>query len=149
MCGLIGASLSEPHTSESNGRFLYIIIYLSYVVPFNPKHCAHRSVQAKQLRKGSTLELEPFHLNVDTHNNSRKAPKSAQEQEDRARRAAETADQRSERLRKLRVRDRARRATQTASERQASTLQRLLYSGKVHERRETKPPRREKRSYSG
>ena len=33
---VIGASLSEPHTSESNGAFLYIIIiitiiYLSYV----------------------------------------------------------------------------------------------------------------------
>ena len=37
--GIIGASLSEPHTSESNGAiFIYIyiyiyIIYLSYVVP--------------------------------------------------------------------------------------------------------------------
>ena len=31
---LIGASLSEPHTSESNGGiFIYIYIYLSYVVP--------------------------------------------------------------------------------------------------------------------
>jgi len=93
---------------------------------------------------------------VDTQNNSRKGQKQRRSKKtgvgaerDRARRAAETADQRSERLRKLRVRDRARRATQTASERQASTLQRLLYSGKVHERRETKPPRREKRSYSG
>ena len=35
---------------------------------------------------------------------------------DRARCAAETADQRSERLRKLRVRDHAKHATQTASE---------------------------------
>ena len=30
----IGASLSEPHTSESNGGiFIFIYIYLSYVVP--------------------------------------------------------------------------------------------------------------------
>ena len=28
------------------------------------------------MRKGRTLELEPFYLNVDTQNNSRKAPKS-------------------------------------------------------------------------
>ena len=47
----IGASLSEPHTSESNGGFfIYIyIIYLSCVFrkcklnSFNPKHCARRS----------------------------------------------------------------------------------------------------------
>ena len=32
VCLLIGASLSEPHTSESNGGFSYNIIYLSYVV---------------------------------------------------------------------------------------------------------------------
>ena len=48
---------------------------------------------------------------------------------DRARRVTETVDQRSESLRKLRVRDRTKRVTQTASERQAS-LQCLLYSGK-------------------
>ena len=30
----IGASLSEPHTSEPNGGiFIFIYIYLSYVVP--------------------------------------------------------------------------------------------------------------------
>ena len=34
-CCIIGASLSEPHTSESNGGFfIYIYIYYpSYVVP--------------------------------------------------------------------------------------------------------------------
>ena len=71
---------------------------------------------------------------MDTQNNSRKGQKQRRSKKtgvgaerDRARRAAETADQRSERLRKLRVRDRAKCATQTASERQA-TLQRLLYS---------------------
>ena len=44
---VIGASLSEPHTSESNGGF-FIYIYSPYVVPemqvdsFNPKCCARR-----------------------------------------------------------------------------------------------------------
>ena len=49
--------------------------------------------------KGRTLELEPFHLNVDTQNNSRKAPNQRRSKKtgvgterDRARRAAETAD---------------------------------------------------------
>ena len=62
---------------------------------------------------------------------------------DRARRAAETADQRSERLRKLRVRDRAKCTTQVLVKDKppysvyftVSTLQCLLYSRKVRERR--------------
>ena len=50
---LIGASLSKPHTSESNGGF-FIYIYISAVRTsfrkfklnsFNPKHCARRSVR--------------------------------------------------------------------------------------------------------
>ena len=48
---------------------------------------------------------------------------TAQKRKERARRAAETAEQRSERLRKRRERDRARRAAQTASERQATSRQ--------------------------
>ena len=33
---VIGASLSEPHTSESDGGFFiyYLYIYLPYVVPY-------------------------------------------------------------------------------------------------------------------
>ena len=46
------------------------------------------------------------------------------ETKERARRAAETAEQMSERLRKWRERDCARRAAQTASERQATSQQR-------------------------
>ena len=79
----VGASLSEPHTSESNGGFfiffiyIYIYIYLLYVFrkcklnSFNPKHCARRSMRAKyrkQLRKGFSYTEWPS-----------KAPKSAQE----------------------------------------------------------------------
>ena len=48
---IIGASLSEPHTSEFNGAiFIYIYIYISVVRrsvnasshSFNPKHCTRR-----------------------------------------------------------------------------------------------------------
>ena len=67
---IIGASLSEPHTSESNGGFFiyyyyyYIYIYLSAVrtsfrkcrlSSFNPKHCARRSVRAKNRKQCSTI----------------------------------------------------------------------------------------------
>ena len=109
--GLIGASLSEPHTSVLNGGFSYIIIiiYLPYVCrsinaswhSFNPKHCARRSMQAKyrkQLRKDSTLE--PFTSVDGVKLNQRRSKKTSDRaQRDRARCAAETADQRSERLR--------------------------------------------------
>ena len=54
---VIGASLSEPHTSESNGRFfIYYFIYISAVRTlfhkcklnfFNPKHCSRQSVWAE------------------------------------------------------------------------------------------------------
>ena len=79
-------------------------------------------------------------LNMYAHSNPRIALKSAQEQEDRrwcrnerdrAWRAAETVEQRSERLRKWRERDHARHAAQTASERQATSQQR---STREHER---------------
>ena len=46
------------------------------------------------------------------------------ETRDRARRVAQTAEQRSESLRKRRESDRARHAAQTASERQATSQQR-------------------------
>ena len=31
---MIGASVSKPHTSESNSDFSYVIIFLMYVVPY-------------------------------------------------------------------------------------------------------------------
>ena len=102
-----------------------------------------------------TLELEPFHLNVDTQNNSRKAPKSTQKQEDRhwhRKRQSPTCCRDSGPKERKVEKAEGERPCQTryssASERQA-TLQRLLYSRKVRERRETKPPRREKRRHSG
>ena len=112
---LIGASLSEPHTSESNGGFFiyyyYIYIYLSAVrksfrkcrlSSFNPKHCARRSVRAKNRKQSSTPE--PFtsatptdRVKLPNQRGSKKIGDGAER--DRTRRAAETADQRSERLR--------------------------------------------------
>ena len=89
---------------------------------------------------------------MDAHSNPRRALKSAQEQDwrwrrnerDRARCAAETAEQRSERLRKWKERDRARCAAQTASERQATSQQR---STRESERMAAETPEeRERRS---
>jgi len=122
---LIGASLSEPHTSELNGVFFIFIcvyIYLPYIRrsvnanwhSFNPKNCAYQSVRAKyrkQLRKGSTLEFSYTDWPSE-------APKSAQEQEDqwwRRKRQSLTCcrDSRPKewKVEKLRVRDHAKRAT--------------------------------------
>ena len=59
LCILIGASLSEPHTSESNSGFfiyIYIYIYLPYVFrkcklnSFNPKHCAAETPEERERR---------------------------------------------------------------------------------------------------
>ena len=83
---------------------------------------------------------------MDAHSNPRRTLKSAQEQDqlrrrnkrDRARRAAETAEQRSERLRKRRKRDRARRTAQTASKRQATSQQRSTHE---RERMATETPK--------
>ena len=95
--------------------FSYIIIiiyiYLSAVPTsfrkcrlssFNPKHCARRSVRAKNRKESSTPE--PFtsatptdRVKLPNQRGSKKIGDGAER--DRTRRAAETADQRSERLR--------------------------------------------------
>ena len=110
---LIGASLSEPHTSELNSEFfiyyIYIYIYLLYVRrsvnanwhSFNPKYCAHRSVRVKyrkQLHKDRTLE--PFTSAHRVKLNQRRSKKTGDgAQRDGAQHTVETADQRSKRLR--------------------------------------------------
>ena len=143
---LIGASLSEPHTSESNGGFFIYYIFICRtsfrkcrLSSFNPKHCARRSVRAKNRKQCSTLE--PFHFSYTDWPSE--APKPAREQEDRRwrrKRQSPTCcrDSRPEerKVEKLRVRDRARRATQTASERQATLQRKSTWK---------KPPRREER----
>ena len=105
---------------------------------FNPKHCARRSVRAKNRKQCSPFTSATCtptdRVKLPNQRGSKKTGDGAER--DRTRRAAETADQRSERLRnwewgtvpdallKLLVKDKA---------------------GKVRERRETKPPRREER----
>ena len=85
---------------------------------------------------------------MDAHSNPRRGLKSMQEQgdwrphrneRDRAQRAAETAEQRNERLRQWRERDHARRAAQTASERQATSCT----AEKTQKKWQLKPLRRE------
>ena len=102
---LVGASLSEPHTSESNGGFFIYYYYISAVrtsfrkcrlSSFNPKHCARRSVRAKNR---STLEPVTPTDRVKLPNQRGRKKTGDGAERDRARRAAETADQWSERLR--------------------------------------------------
>ena len=89
---VIGVSLSEQVE-----QWIYIYICHTCVRrsvnaswhSFNRKHCAHWSVYRKQTCKGSktrALSFQRFRLhwvllNMDTQNSSRRAPKSAQEQE--------------------------------------------------------------------
>ena len=103
-------------------------------------------------------------LNMNTHSNPRRALKSAQErrskdrrrrrnERDRARRAAETAEQRSERLRKRWERDRTRRAAQTAREEGLPHSREVPVNAKdsfafTGTEWQLKPPRREKEDYS-
>ena len=156
----LGRAWASPTLASRTLEFSYMY-YISVVRrsvngswhPFNPKHCA-RWVQVRtEYRKehmvkvncmNITLLLSPnpefysqrfsLHVlfNMGTQSNSRRALKSAQEQEDRrqrrnerdrARRAAETEKKMSERLRKRRERGRARRTAQTASETQATSQQ--------------------------
>ena len=69
---IIGASLSEPHTSESNSGFFiyYIYIYLPYVFckcklnSFNLKHCARRSVWAEDRKEHVKMVLKLYGTRV-------------------------------------------------------------------------------------
>ena len=112
---------------------------------FNPKRCARRSVRAKYRKQCSTLDesqLQPTPTDRVKLPNQRRSKKTGDGAErDRARCAAETADQRSEsRVEKLRVRD---RASVPDALLKLLLKDKSLYSGKVRERRETKPPREE------
>ena len=81
---------------------------------------------------------------VKLPNQCRSKKTSEGAERDRAQRAAETVDQRSERLRKLRVRDCAKHATQTASERQATLQQKSMQKkgNETSEERETRLQRK-------
>ena len=97
--------------------YIYIYIYLPYVFrkcklnSFNPKHCARRSVlvsspdptyeseisKIMQYSRAISLQLHTDRVKLPNQRGSKKTGDGAER--DRARRAAETADQRSERLR--------------------------------------------------
>ena len=137
---VIGPSLSEPHTSESNSGFfiyyiLYIIIYLPYVrrsINADWALLTRNIVHADPC--GQKIENNAVPITSATPTDWVKLPNQR-----RSKKRPETSDQRSKRLRnwgwgtvpdallKLLVKDKP------------------LYSGKVRERRETKPPRREER----
>ena len=97
--------------------------------------------------------LDTSFLNVDTNSSFRRGLKSAEEQDrwwrrnaSESWRAAETAEQRSERLRKQRERDHARRTAQTACEKQAtsqwkSTRERKRMPAETPEEREARSQR--------
>ena len=137
---VIGASLSEPHTSELNGRIflIYICIYIcmyrtSYVQC--TRTCAACGQKACDLTTRAILDtsfcfkFRVFSLlvvNMDTSSTSRRPLKPSEDKEDRLRRrrerekarhAAETAKERQERLAKRRERDRARRSTEANNKR--------------------------------
>ena len=132
--------------------YICIYIYLLYVrcsvnanwPSFNLKHCARRFVRAKyrkQLHKDRTLE--PFTSAHRVKLNQRRSKKTGDgAQRDGARHTAETADQRSERLRNWE------RGTVPNALLKLLAKDKPLYSGKVCERRETKPLRK-KRGCSG
>ena len=129
-CGIIGASVSEPPSSDTNGTFFYIIIYIyvSYVVP----HILNLS-NLTYVTSINTYSADAMCFTMESYSNSlARVPESSENREDRlqrrrererARRASETVEQREERLRVRRARDRARRAAQTAEERDARLRQ--------------------------
>ena len=149
----LGRAWASPTLVSWMVDFSYIIYYIKYLPyvrrsvyvnwhSFNPKHCTRRSVRAKywkQLRKGSTLE--PFHFSWPSD-----ALKSAQEQEDQR--------WRRKRQSPMCCRDSGPKLRNWGWGTMPDTLLKLLvkdkplYSGKVHERREMKPLRREKRGCS-
>ena len=119
---VIGASVSEPHTSKFNGGislslsiyiYMYIYMYCTLYVQCTRMHatCGQKACDLTC----ANLVLLPVE-NMDIPNTSRWALKPSEDKEDRLqhrreqekpRRVAETAKERQERLVKRRERDRA------------------------------------------
>ena len=111
-CDLIGASVSEPPSSDANGNYIYIYILLLCVVrrAAYPKLIQFNARNVYKIRIVRCSTMESY------SNSSARVPESSGNGEDRlqrrrererARRASETAEQREERLRVRRARDRA------------------------------------------
>ena len=135
---VIGASLSEPHTSELNGG-IFLIYICMYVCMYRTSYVQCTRTRAACGQKAcdllttrailDTFKFRVFSLlvvNMDTSSTSRRSLKPSEDREDRlrrrrerikARRAAETAEERQERLAKRRERDRARRSTEANNKR--------------------------------
>ena len=137
-------SLSEPHTSESNGGFLiyyYIYYYISgntswALLTRNIAHadsCGRKIENIAVLYRALSLQLHQLTEWSSQISAGARRPTMAQKET-----AGETADQRSERLRNWGW------GTMPDALVQLLVKDKPLYSGKVCER-ETKPPRREER----
>ena len=126
MTSIVGASVSEPPSSDVNGSVSYIYILCVVRRATYPKLIQFNARNVYKIRIVQCSTMESY------SNSSARVPKSSGNREDRlqrrrererARRASETAEQREERLRVGRARDRARRAAQTAEERDARLRQ--------------------------
>ena len=156
---IIGASLSEPHTSELNGRIflIYICIYI-YMYHTSYVQCMHTRAACGQkaydltthaiMDTSFSFKFRVFSLlvvNMDTSSTSRRSLKPSEDKEDRLRRrrerekaqhAAETAEERQERLAKQSERDRARRSTEANNKkREQERAQRVAETDKQKQER--------------
>ena len=110
--GIIGASLSEPHTSELNGGIflIYICTYRTSYVQCTRTRAACGQKACDLLTTRAILDTFKFRafsllvVNMDTSSTSRRSLKPSEDREDR--------------LRRRRERVKARRAAETAEERQ-------------------------------
>ena len=145
---IIGASLSEPHTSESNSGFFiyYIYIYLPYVFrkcklnSFNLKHCARRSVWAEDRKEHVKTVLKLYGTRVLKE---RKIEKAEGEGSCQARWS--TAGERQATSQQRSTHECERTAAETPEEREGR-LQRM--STNQHESLAAKTLRRENEDYS-
>ena len=164
---VIGASLSEPHTSELNGGifliYIYVCMYVSYVQCMRTRAaCGQKACDLTTrliLDTSFCFKFRVFSLlvvNMDTSSTSRRSLKPSEDKEDRLRRrrerekaqhAAETAEERQERLAKRKERDRARRSAEANNKRrERERAQRVAETDK---RKQERLRKRRERDRSG
>ena len=124
---LIGASLSEPHTSELCAAitvyiYIYIYTYVFRIYEYSNSayHCnitlvPHQTAHRMRMNRRTIISHQLMASASNTYSmqeesdstNSSDSKRKRRNQRDRARRTSETAAQIEEQLRKCRVRDRA------------------------------------------